>query len=50
MNLSKPSKMEKTFLLESLEGTIEVISQDRRDTDHDYDVCTGQIVDFEHSY
>lgn len=50
LNLSKPSKREKTFLLESLEGTIEVISQDRRDTDHDYDVCTGQIVDFEHSY
>lgn len=50
LTLCKPSTVEKKLLLDALDGTIEVISRNNRDTDHDYDVCTSQIVDFEHSY
>lgn len=50
LTLSKPTEGEKKFLLDSLDGTMEIISINKNNTDHDYDVCASHVVDFEHSY
>jgi len=48
--LSKPDKKEKNALLESLSGNVAVVYTNAMDTDHDYHVCPGDHVAFEHSY
>jgi len=48
--LAKPDKTEKNAILESLSGNVAVVFTSAMDTDHDYHVCPGDQVAFEHSY
>jgi hypothetical protein len=50
VSISKPTDSEKKFLLAALDGTVEIISRNEQDTDHDYDVATDHVINFEHSY
>jgi len=49
-SLSKPDDREKSFLLESLSGNVEVVYTTAAGTEHDYAVGPGNHVAFEHSY
>jgi hypothetical protein len=50
LTLSKPTVREKNFLLQSLDGTVEIVSTCATDTDHDYHVRPSDLVTFEHAY
>lgn len=47
---SKPNDQEKSFIVQTLGGNVQVISSSSVGNDHDYLDTPGDLVRFEHSY
>ena len=50
LSLRKPTADEKKYVLNTLDGSMPVVLQNRLNTDHDYDLCPSDLVNNDHAY